>query len=253
MITRRGLILAAPALLVKPAHAQMTGCQRGPCNPPTTANFIDPHWPNVKLLLGLNSGFADESSANHGAPSIVGNPVIRTDQSVFGGASAYFNGTSTFSFPDSNDWNLANRKFTIEFWYRQSSTGVDNVIGQWVSTVGDLGWVIASGSTLAIIVSTDGTNSTQITNSNATAANIWYAACIEFDGTTYRFYIGGVLQKSAVTLRNIWNSSLPLVFGGGSGNKPYAGYLDEFRLTMDVARYASDSGYTVTTQPFPRG
>lgn len=252
MITRRGLILAAPALLIaRPAYGQMTGCLRGPCNPaPAT---IDPYWNNVKLLLGFDSGFVDESPVKHGAPSIVGNPQIKTDQSVFGGASAYFNGTSTLSFPDSNDWNLSNRKFTIEFRYRQSSTGLDNVVGQWASAAGDNAWVIQSSSTLGITVSTDGTNATQITNSGATAANIWYAPCFEFDGTTYRVYLDGVMQKSTTALRTIWNSSLPLVFGGGTGNKPYAGYLEEYRLTMDVARYKSDSGYPLATQPFPRG
>jgi len=42
------------------------------------------------------------------------------------------------------------------------------------------------------------------------------------------------------------------------GNDPSVAYLfdgtiDEVRITKGVARYASDAGYTVSTEPFPRG
>ena len=53
-----------------------------------------------------------------------------------------------------------------------------------------------------------------------------------------------------------------LVFAGGAlasggGNSDNAFYffngnMDEIRITKGLARYASDSGYTVATQSFPR-
>jgi hypothetical protein len=256
MLTRRGLLMTAPALLISPAHAQMCN-KMGFCNPAappaSPPSYIDPYWPNVKLIMSFDSGFADESSYKHGTPTIIGNMQIRNTYSVFGGNSAYFSGTSSFTFPDDEDWNLSNRKFTIEFWLRQSSTGLDYIVGQW-RTAGNYGWIIDCSNALAMLVSTDGTNQLgHVGTGTIVSANKWYAACIDFDGVNYRAYIDGVTQATYPTLRTIYNSTDVLTFGGGNGNKPYTGYLDEFRLTMDVARYASDSGYTVTTQPFPRG
>ena len=39
----------------------------------------------------------------------------------------------------------------------------------------------------------------------------------------------------------------------GDSSSPYFGQIDEVRITKGVARYASDSGYTVATEPFPDG
>lgn len=254
MLSRRGLLIAALALLTSPAQAQM--CPRqGFCNPPTvsTVSGGDPYWTNVKLLLSFDSGFTDESSAAHGASAIIGSPIIRSTFSVFGGSSAYFNGTSSISFPDSNDWNFSTRKFTIEFWYRQSSTGAANIVGQWSGSGSDNGWIVNSSTFFNFDVSTTGVNDIlAVGTGSIMAANTWYAVCVDFDGAKYRAYVDGAMRGTSSNLQSIRNSSLGLVFGGGSGNKPYTGYIDEFRLTMDVARYASDSGYTVTTQPFPR-
>lgn len=257
MLSRRSLLLAAPALLVGPVSAQFSGCLRGPCNPAAAAitpSGGDPYWSSVKLLMSFDSSFTDESPAAHGAATATGSPAIRTSFSVFGGSSGYFNGSSRVSFPDSNDWNLSNRRFTIEFWYRASSTGLQALLGQWQASGGDVGWIISTKDNLGLDVGTDGVSATLNINSGSIiSANTWYAACIDFDGAKYRLYVDGVMRGSSTSLKNIWNSSLPLTFGAGAvGGEPYTGYIDEFRLTMDVARYASDSGYAVTTQPFPR-
>ena len=263
--------MAAPALLVTPAHAQMCN-NMGFCNPRSTVatppSFIDPYWPNVKLLMSFDTGFIDESSAKHGVATKSGGAYISTAQSVFGGKTAYFDGSGTISFPDSEDWNLSNRKFTLEYrlymptitTLREGGEALGKVspgwiVGQWSASPGNCGWGMYSNDKITFDRSTTGQYTTgSVVTGKVISLDSWYAVCIDRDGMKTRVYVDGVIKAVTTNVVNIFNSGSPLMFGNNeAGDKPIVCFLDEFRLTMDVARYASDSGYQIATQPFPRG
>ena len=50
----------------------------------------------------------------------------------------------------------------------------------------------------------------------------------------------------------MFNFNTPLTIGGRATTQYLNGWIDEVRITKGVARYASDSGYTVPTAAFPR-
>jgi Concanavalin A-like lectin/glucanases superfamily len=223
----------------------------------------DTYWTNVKLLMGFNGannstgapGMTDESSAAHGNASVVNTAVISTAQSVFGGSSLALDGASYISYPDSADWDFSNQPFTVEcrFYTNSLAGGVHMIVGQWFSA-GNLGWELwLNGSSLQFLLSDDGTTNRTVATTTI-AANTWYAVAVDFDGSKYRMYINGAMVSSSSTLYTINNS--PIVLGiGASSNGPSSfinGFVDELRLTKGVARYASDSGYTVAVSAFPR-
>jgi hypothetical protein len=69
-----------------------------------------------------------------------------------------------------------------------------------------------------------------------------------------RLYKDGVMLASATPPNSaIFNSPQVLGIGATSaGGGALDGWIDELRITKGVARYASDSGYTVPTAAFPR-
>lgn len=85
---------------------------------------------------------------------------------------------------------------------------------------------------------------------------VWYHVAADKDATgKIRLYVDGVMLGSATPANSaIFNSTAGLGIGaqGANGNVDMAGWLDEVRITKGVARYASDSGFTVPTAAYPR-
>lgn len=234
---------------------------------PLLSDPSDASFANVKLLLGFNgpnnsitTGFADESSAAHG--TLINGSVslakCSTVKRKFGVASLR-QAVQGVWLADHADWNLSNGLFTIEMFIRPdvAASGTPQfLIGQW-SAAPTLGWefyIDASGH-LAWNVSTTGSNNLfDITGSNVLTSAAWQHVCIDFNGTKYRIYHEGVMVGSSTTLRTINNSTNTLGIGSSSssGNFWYTGYMDELRFTPGMARYGSDGGLVVPTQPFGR-
>ncbi len=233
----------------------IVGGSRG--GPPT-----DPSFSSVKLLMGFNGanndtgapGMTDESSAAHGTASIAfGSPKISTSQSVFGGSS--WNGSGVNSFADSADWNVSNRLFTFECrLYTTTVSGIYFFFSQWQSPGNAFAFYLQN-DTLQFHLSTTGSNDvTKISTGSVMTANTWYAFCVDFDGSKYRMYLDGAMIGSSASLSTAFDSTNILMIGGNSLSSSFlwSGFIEELRLTMDVARYASDGGYTVATAAFPR-
>ena len=228
----------------------------------------DPHFAQVVLLMGFNGtngstgapGMTDESPAAHGTATVAGGgATISTTQKQFGASSLSLNGASSINFPDSNDWNLAAGQFTVEGWfYTNTITGNFHfIVGQWDSGALSLGWILSvNNATPSWNISTVGSNNLFQLDSAPTTVTTgtWHHVAVDYDGVKYRFYLDGVTTKTSTTPETIFNSTDKLVIGSTNANDVnwFNGYIYELRITKGFARYATDTGFTVPTAPFPR-
>lgn len=88
--------------------------------------------------------------------------------------------------------------------------------------------------------------------------NTWYHIAVDYDGTNYRIYVNGVMNSKDTASYNIITSAAPLCLASyttnntpntGTGNR-FVGFLDETRVTVGAARYASDAGFTPPSTEF---
>jgi hypothetical protein len=229
----------------------------------------DPNFANVKLLMGFEGsngstgapGMTDESSAAHGTATVNTGASISTAQFKAGASSLFLDGASDILFTDSSDWDFGAGLFTIEGFIRPHALPAFNqfICNQWSIFDGDQSWVFyVATNKLAWLMTATGGGGAAVGMTGTTTLVIdssQYHACVDYDGSKYRLYLDGVMEGSYSTPTTIHNSSLALAIGSaanGITSANYAGYLDELRITKGVARYASDSGFTVPTVPFPR-
>jgi hypothetical protein len=212
-------------------------------------------------------GMTDESSSTHGTATVNGAAQIQTAQFQWGTSSLHTNNviqTDYISFPDSNDWVLSSAnsdQFTIECWIRYNTLSSGGIAGQWSGST-DRSWQFYALNTgqLQFMMSNDGTtqNINMSTTGTAMTTGTWYHIAVDKDATgKIRLYIGGVMRNSFTPANSAaFNSSRPLYIGTAAqvtGDHARDGWTDELRITKGVARYATDTSFTVPTAAFPRG
>lgn len=220
----------------------------------------DPYFSSVKLLLGFEgtngaTSTSDESGAAHGSATFAGNAQISTAQKKFGSSSLLLDGNGDYlTFPDSADWFFGTGPFTMEgFFYFSGSIPTQVILmTQWSG-----GWALWLASTNLFFRDGNFHDTTQY-YLGGLSVNAWHHIAFDRDASgVARMYVDGVM----VTKNTSWSQSIPdasavLAIGslipGGFTGYDFNGYMDELRITKGVARYASDSGFTVPTAAFPR-
>lgn len=122
---------------------------------------------------------------------------------------------------------------------------------------GDIGWYwhMDASNNLVWTVTTDGsTQLNDISYAWLPSLATWYFITVDYDGAKYRMYVNGTMVGSSTTARNIWNSGDNLGIGTNSiaTGLYFDGWLDETRITKGIARYATDTSFTVPAAAFPR-
>jgi hypothetical protein len=217
--------------------------------------------PEAVLLLNMNgtnnsTSFVDSSSRNR-TITAGGNAVITTSQIKFGSASGSFNGTSnTFltvsSSSGSDDFAFGTLPYTIEFWYRRtSSASTTQTILGWGSSTnrhlitfdglnGDLAWVVGSDGNSAIMqmsIASPGINT-----------NTWYhIACVR-EGSEHRLYVNGI-RKGLQTASYTAIAPTTDVCIGGQSTQRMVGFLDDFRIIKGTALYTGTSTSSANFTP----
>ncbi len=225
----------------------------------------DPNFASTVLLLGFEgangatsgAAFTDESFANRGAATLVANQAqISTAQAAFGTSCLLLDGTGDYiTFADSPDWHFGSGNFTVEVNARWAAnpSAFKALIGQWGASKS---WIIEAqaNNLLNLYLSSTGSNTIlKISAPFTPTLGQAYAVAADWDGTTYRLYVNGVMIGSATGAVTLHDSTSVLSIGAeGSGSFNFNGRVDETRVTKGAARYASNAGYTPATTAFPR-
>ena len=237
-------------------------------NPPTKA-FPDPvlvappappgdqYAENVTLLLHMDGAngsttFTDNSYLQN-TVTAEGGAVISTAQSKWGGASAYFDGVAgtRASVADSNPTAFEfDGDFTIEAWvYPTASNLTREIVGR-NSDVQDA-WVlrIADGA----LQFYSGQGSQLFATAGTIELNQWTHVAVSRSGTSLRLFVAGIQAGSTFTLSGpVFGGTGAFFIGGGTYpgfEWPFAGHIDDLRITKGVARYTAN--FTPPTVPFP--
>ena len=211
-----------------------------------TSSFTPPTAPlsaiaNTQLLCNFtNAGILDYTGKNN--LETVGNVQISTSVKKYGTGSLAFDGTGDYlTMRSVPDLTFGTGNFTLESWINiaspndspiyESRTGYTNATDGFTLTA-------FSSTTIRIF-----TTSALITATVSNYSGIWtHVAVVRLNGTT-TLYVNGVSGGTTTSLNNL-TSTDPVLIGGGryGGSSPVSlnGYIDDFRITKNIARYTAN-------------
>lgn len=185
-----------------------------------------------------------------------GHAQVSTAQSVFGGASALFdgNGDDFLSIPQSADWDFGAGDFTVEFRLYSSVITTQNVVCTY-GTLASRGWAIqCRATTFRFYYSTNGTTDSFFDLSYTFNANTQYHVEIgRTGGKMFVFVNGTLINPGGSTFTDtIFNANTPFVIGRfgdyTAADHSINGWIDEFRLSKGICRHTAD--FTSPTQAY---
>ena len=209
-----------------------------------SGEFIAGYLPTIdkNTLLLLHGEAIEDASPNTAAIANSG-VTVSAAQSVFGGSSLYFNGSSRLDVNIADIGLDLNGDWTIDFW--KYATANTNTSAYVCMPNGQRGFVIGSpsGGYNRIFAGDTGGDWTFIPVSDIGVAtiNAWeHIAVVKKDATIYAFE-NGVLYATIATSGTITMTDV-LTIGYRStttNTGGFTGYLDELRIS-NVARWTSD-------------
>jgi hypothetical protein len=216
----------------------------------------------TKVLLGFNGadGGTTITDSNIGGSSHTwtasGNANTDDAQEKFGPTSLACDGTGDFvSTSDHADFTLGSSDFTIDCWFRCNvATGSDRAIAGQANDAFDAAssWVLRRESTgeIAFYHRAVGTSQFLVgTTQFSDAVNTgWHHVAVVRNGNSWALYIDGEAEDTATSSTAMTNSAENLYVGiRSASNDPWLGWIDEFRLSVGVARWTTD--FTVPSVP----
>jgi hypothetical protein len=188
-----------------------------------------------------------------------GNANTDTAIKKFGTAALLCDGVGDYvSTPDHADFVLGTSDFTVDCWFSCLGTtgGLYGLLGQSdaVGLGGDQSFRIyrSAGNKIVSDVGIGGTLAAVMTSTTSftDALNTgWHHVAVTREGSTFRLFLDGVEEATATTSSAIDNSTEALTVGRlGSYNAPWLGSVDEFRLSVGIARWTTD--FSVELSPY---
>lgn len=215
---------------------------------------VDPYIDDVAIYLKFDGedGSTDFIDITGRVWTRSGTPVIDTDQSVRGGASGLFNGTTDYiTTADDPDLDIGDQDFFLECRVRFNGTvptTSSTMIGKWNETGNQRSWYVRktgseSEHRLVFGFSTLGTDTNTRSAPWNPAPDTWYSIGVGRHGEDLLFFIDGELVHTDLAASAFFNSTAPVTVGAINTNSTptslLPGWVDEERLTVGVCRYTS--------------
>lgn len=214
----------------------------------------DPSFNSVVLALrgeGPNGAAWVGNSANNvnGASSLAG-CTVSTAQFNRGRASLAFTGTSSGAlFGDSAAFSLGTSDFTAEMWVRFSAAPASStyLCGQSPSSGANANsnFVIektAANRLRGVCYTGAGSLIGDVVGTTTVTTGVWYHVAYVRQGSTFTLYVNGVAEGAASSSASVIDSTAQ--FGVGRSGEFTSGFhngnIDDFRLTVGVARYTAN-------------
>lgn len=175
---------------------------------------------------------------------------ISTAQSVAGGASGYFDGSSSYiSTPDVPEFNVGISDFTIEAWVRPDSgalVGTARVLGQMSSSGGNamIQLLLGSGRPSLLVFNANTSAHVAALSPTVLSADTWVHIAGVRSGDNLLLFVDGTLAATTLLSASavLFDSTSRFSIGraGDYAADYFKGYVDSFRFTRGIARYTSD-------------
>tara|TARA_Y100000114_G_scaffold148539_1_gene161732 strand:- start:1316 stop:4294 length:2979 start_codon:yes stop_codon:yes gene_type:complete len=195
---------------------------------------------SVKLYMPFDVDVQDDSASDHSFTAS-GGAAVSTTQSKFGGKSLYLDGDAKLETSASSDFTFSTNDFTLEgFMYCTTYGELISCFNQSSPFAGfTLSTDFNNTGKLELFMS-DGSGYQTTTSTETYPQNEWvHFACVRA-GSQILFFKNGALNGTVALTRSPGNSNNVLRIGcsnNGSGNRFFAGYLDDLRITNGLALY----------------
>jgi hypothetical protein len=219
----------------------------------------DPYYSSVSLLLhgdGANNSttFTDNSPSPKTIQQNFGN-VISTAQSKFNGASIFCN-NSYMEYAANTDFEIGGGDFTIECWYRGTSTiGSPAIVAKGLheNSAGAYALRFQGSDAVRFYIGFGSSDANIITGTtNVRTSGEWNHIAVSKDNGSTRLFINGTQEGSTYTTAYTLATGGKLHIGRfyySVGDGTVNGYIDDLRITKGVGRYGAD--FPAPTLPFP--
>jgi len=207
----------------------------------------------TKLLLHMN---ADDSGSDHDA-TMYGNVTGNPDTSKWNG-SFYFDGSGDhIRIPTSTDFDLTgqNDSWTIDFWANANSAATNQhlfSIGAGIS--GLIIQIDTTGGYLQVVGGDGAAFELNVKDTVAFPTSQWVHVAVVNNAGTVTLYKNGTSVGTPDTLtKDLSFSSNDVTIGihaSDYSSAPFAGYLDELRISKGVARWTSNFNTELPSSPY---
>jgi hypothetical protein len=187
---------------------------------------------NYVNLTGKNVGFETITDRAGKTVYAQGNAKLATAIKKFGTSSLALDGTGDYATLASQPDFIFASALTAEAWYYPTSvTGTHNLFSIGSETTGRY-VVILDGNTLKGNLY----GSSVVTFGGTFVTNTWYHIAIVRSGTTITAYVNGTALVTTDTVSGTIGDGEFKIGADASGNSPFAGYIDDFKVS-NIARY----------------
>ena len=222
----------------------------------------------TKLLLHFDGADASttfrDDSPSPKTFTASGNAQIDTADSKFGGASGLFDGTGDYiSSTDHADFALGSGDWTVDCWFKVNAAGGSELrlCGQTdlgLSNADSSFYVRRSTGNVMVAGVSDGSSFTDVTGTTefTNAVNTgWHHIAFVRTGNTLKLFIDGTQEGGDVSFSGTVQESTGAFAVGARGGAAtlslWVGWVDEFRLSVGIARWTED--FTPPTNPYHFG